>query len=114
MKPMFLLGCAGQGVQPSSIEAPVSEIELPVMEQFRLQKESGLWDFVDRIPASDKELDEYIKASQHYNLPVLTGSWTYTWVSTKTRSRQTSSARAKSMPNSITSWFGPNMRTAIM
>ncbi|MGN5480203.1 hypothetical protein ACTMU2_35640 (plasmid) [Cupriavidus basilensis] len=35
-------------------------------------------DFVDRIPASDKELDEYIKASQHYNLPVLTGSWTYT------------------------------------
>jgi len=78
MKPMFLLGCAGRGVQPSSIEAPVSEIELPVMEQFRLQKESGLWDFVDRIPASDKELDEYIKASQHYNLPVLTGSWTYT------------------------------------
>jgi hypothetical protein len=41
MKPMFLLGCAGQGVQPSSIEAPVSEIELPVMEQFRLQKEAG-------------------------------------------------------------------------
>jgi len=42
MKPMFLIGCAGRGVFPSSLENPVSEEELPVMEQFRLQKESGM------------------------------------------------------------------------
>lgn len=77
MKKMFLMGCAGRGVIPSSKENPVSENELPVMEQFRLQKESGLWDFVDRIPPDDKSLDDYVKASVKYDLPVLTGSWTY-------------------------------------
>ncbi|PZP94815.1 MAG: hypothetical protein DI587_24935 [Variovorax paradoxus] len=77
MKKMFLLGCAGRGVIPSSKQHPVSETELPVMEQFRIQKEAGLWDFVDRIPPDEASLKEYVAASEKYELPVLTGSWTY-------------------------------------
>lgn len=76
-KKMFLLGCAGRGVIPSSFQKPVTEEELPVMEQFRLQKEAGIWDFVDRIPPDDKQLADYVKASEKYDLPILTGSWTY-------------------------------------
>ncbi|AKV10042.1 hypothetical protein B723_28020 [Pseudomonas fluorescens NCIMB 11764] len=88
MKKMFLLGCAGRGVQPSSIGKPVSDRELPIMEQFRLQRESGLWDFVDRIPVGTEELDEYIKASQRYSLPVYSGSWTYTLGADEQRIRE--------------------------
>lgn len=77
MKKMFLMGCAGRGVIPSSMQKPVSDEELPVMEQFRLQKEAGLWDFVDRIPPDDESLKEYVAASEKYGIPVLTGSWTY-------------------------------------
>ena len=71
------MGCAGRGVIPSSKENPVTSVELPIMEQFRLQKEAGIWDFVDRLPPDDKQLLEYVKASERYDLPVLTGSWTY-------------------------------------
>lgn len=77
MKKMFLLACAGRGVIPSSMTAPVSDTELPISEQLRILSESGLWDFVDRIPVDDKQLDEYLAASDRYGLPVLSGSWTY-------------------------------------
>jgi hypothetical protein len=77
MKKMFLMGCAGRGVIPSSMKEPVTEKEPSIMEQFRLQKEAGIWDFVDRIPWDDKVLPEFVAASEKYNLPVLSGSWTY-------------------------------------
>lgn len=76
MKKMFLLACAGRGIQPSSPAQPVSETELPIDTQFRLVKESGLWDFFDRIPTAS-ELDDFIKASEKYEIPILSGSWTY-------------------------------------
>lgn len=77
MKKMFLMGCAGRGVMPSSAASPVSETELPIMEQARLQKEAGVWDFIDRIPADDQQLDDYLKASEKYGLPILSGCWSY-------------------------------------
>ncbi|MGQ7934190.1 sugar phosphate isomerase/epimerase family protein [Paraburkholderia sp. D1E] len=76
MKKMFPLACAGRGIQPSSMTHPVSEQELPVMEQFRLVAESGLWDFFDRIP-EESNLHEYQRAIDTYQIPVLSGSWTY-------------------------------------
>jgi hypothetical protein len=79
-KKMFKLACAGRGVQPSSMEKPVTDWlaeELPVDEQFRLLHETGLWDAMDRIPVDDDQLKQYLKASEKYNLPVLSGSWTY-------------------------------------
>jgi hypothetical protein len=76
MKKMFLLACAGRGVQSSSRNSPVKAGEQPVMEQFRLAAESGLWDFFDRIPGEDN-LDEYLAAVDKYGLPALSGSRTY-------------------------------------
>jgi len=79
-KKMFKLACAGRGIQPSSMEKPVTDWlaeELPVDEQFRLLHETGLWDGIDRIPVDDDQLKQYLKASDQYNLPVLSGSWTY-------------------------------------
>ncbi|MBI6975434.1 MULTISPECIES: TIM barrel protein [Pseudomonas] len=78
MKKMFKLGCAGLGIQASSVERPVSLVELPILEQFKLVKEAQVWDFIDRIPNNRQELDEYIKGSQLYDLPVLSGSGCYT------------------------------------
>jgi hypothetical protein len=78
MKKMFKLGCAGLGIQASSMERPVSLVELPILEQFKLVKEAQVWDFIDRIPNNRQELDEYIKGSQLYDLPVLSGSGCYT------------------------------------
>ena len=78
MKKMFKLGCAGLGIQASSKENPVSLTELPILEQFKLVKEAEVFDFIDRIPNDHQELDEYIKGSQLYNLPVLSGSGLYT------------------------------------
>lgn len=76
MKKMFLLACAGRGIQPSSKTRPVSEQELPIDTQFRLVKEAGLWDFFDRIPA-EEEVRDFMKASEKYEIPILSGSWTY-------------------------------------
>jgi hypothetical protein len=53
-------------------------VELPILEQFKLVKEAQVWDFIDRIPNNRQELDEYIKGSQLYDLPVLSGSGCYT------------------------------------
>ncbi|EOD8996019.1 TPA: hypothetical protein MJC07_27610 [Klebsiella pneumoniae] len=78
MKKMFKLGCAGLGIQDSSTRKPVTLTELPIHEQFKLVREAEVWDFIDRIPNNHQELDEYIKGSQTYNLPVLSGSGCYT------------------------------------
>lgn len=72
----ILLGCAGRGVQNSRPGNPVSLNELPVDEQFRLVVESGVFDFFDRLPLSDK-VDDYIAAVQKYSFPVLGSAWTY-------------------------------------
>lgn len=70
------LGCAGRGVQASTPESPVSQHELSVDEQFRMVVESGVFDFFDRLPLSDK-IDEYIAAVEKYDFPVWGSAWTY-------------------------------------
>jgi len=70
------LGCAGRGVQNSSPDNPVSLNELPIDTQFRMVVESGVFDFFDRLPLADK-VDDYIKAVEKYDFPVLGSAWTY-------------------------------------
>ena len=72
----FLLGCNGRGVQLSSRDNPVSLAELPVHEQFRLVKESGVFDYFDRIPLRSN-FDEYVRAIETFDLPVHSASWFY-------------------------------------
>ena len=66
----FLLGCNGRSAQHQPGRA------ISVDEQFRMVKESGLYDFFDRMPQPGQE-DEYVKAAQKYDLPMKTGLWSY-------------------------------------
>lgn len=72
----FLLGCNGRGVQQSSLGNPVSLDEISIHEQFRLVKESGVFDYFDRI-ALRSNIDEYLSAIDTYDLPVHSASWFY-------------------------------------
>ncbi len=72
----FVLGCNGRGAQPSSLAQPVQLAELPIREQFRLVKESGVFDYFDRLPLRSN-LDAYLKAMAEFSLPVHTCSWFY-------------------------------------
>lgn len=72
----FLLGCNGRGVQRSSIGQPISLQELPIQEQFRLVKATGVFDYFDRIPLRGN-IDEYVKAIETTQLPVHSASWFY-------------------------------------
>ncbi|WP_315923282.1 hypothetical protein [Mesorhizobium sp. SP-1A] len=49
----------------------------PIDDQFRMVKESGVFDYFDRLPQPGLE-KEYISAAQKHDLPILTGLWTYT------------------------------------
>ena len=74
--PDFLLGCNGRGAQASSIAHPVSLHEASIDEQFRMVKESGVFDYFDRLPLRS-QLDQYLAAMARHDLPVHTGSWFY-------------------------------------
>ncbi|HWT20475.1 MAG TPA: xylose isomerase [Variovorax sp.] len=70
------IGCNGRGAQASSMKVPVSLVEAPVEEQFRLVHDSGLFDSFDRLPMPG-QLDTFIRCIERYGLPVKTASWFY-------------------------------------
>ncbi len=76
MTSTFRIGCNGRGAQQSSLRNPVALEEASIDEQFRLVKEAGVFDYFDRLPSAEN-LDEYRKAMDKYDLPVLTASWFY-------------------------------------
>ena len=76
MTSTFRIGCNGRGAQQSSLQRPVALEEASIDEQFRLVKEAGVFDYFDRLPSAEN-LDEYRKAIDKYDLPVLTASWFY-------------------------------------
>lgn len=77
MKKMFPLGCAGLGIQKSSRTQPVSLNEPTIIEQFEILKEAEIWDFLDRIPLENAQIDSYIKGSQKTNIPIYSGCGLY-------------------------------------
>jgi len=76
MTPAFYIGCNGRGAQASSRTRPVSLEEPSIDEQFRLVKESGAFDYFDRLPLHSN-FDEYRRAITKYDLPVRSASWFY-------------------------------------
>jgi len=66
----LLLGCNGRGAQHAPGSPP------SIDEQFRMVKDSGVFDFFDRLPQPGHEA-EYLRASEKHGLPMLTGLWTY-------------------------------------
>jgi hypothetical protein len=75
-KPDFYIGCNGRGAQSSSLAKPVSLDEAPIDEQFQLVKDTGVFDYFDRLPLRSN-IDEYRRAIAKYDLPVRTASWFY-------------------------------------
>lgn len=67
----FYLGCNGRGAQHQPGNPP------SIDDQFRMVKESGVFDYFDRMPQPGEE-EEYVKASEKHGVPMLTGLWTYT------------------------------------
>jgi sugar phosphate isomerase/epimerase len=68
MSKEFLLGCHWRGVfhhESASVEA-----------QFRLIKDSGVFDYLDRLPLPDV-IDEYLRCSEKYEVPIYTGTYQY-------------------------------------
>jgi hypothetical protein len=76
MADQILIGCNGRGAQASSIQHPVSNQEAPIDEQMRLVKETGAFDFFDRLPMAEN-FEDYERAKIKYDLPVMTASWYY-------------------------------------
>ena len=64
----LLIGCNGRGAMHTT--------EPPVEEQFRLVRDTGAFDYFDRLPLPD-QVDEYIRCSQKYRLPIHTVTWYY-------------------------------------
>ncbi|WBU64309.1 xylose isomerase [Paracoccus aerodenitrificans] len=64
----FSLGCNGRGLMHTQ--------ELPLEDQFRMLRDSGVFDHFDRIPQPGLER-EYVEASNKYGVPLTTGLWTY-------------------------------------
>jgi hypothetical protein len=45
--------------------------------RFRMVKESGVYDYYDKTPESLEQADEYLAASEKYDLPIRAGGWFY-------------------------------------
>lgn len=65
----FSIGCNGRGVQHAQA--------VSVDEQFRMVKESGVFDHFDRMPQPGQERD-YLRAAERHGIPIRTGLWSYT------------------------------------
>lgn len=64
----FQLGCQWRGVLHTK---PVS-----VEDQFRMIRDANVFDYLDRLPPPEL-LDEYLRCSAKYNVPLKTGTWYY-------------------------------------
>jgi hypothetical protein len=67
-KKQLLIGCNGRGAMHTA--------EPSIEEQFRLVRESEAFDYFDRLPQPD-QVDEYIRCSQKFQLPIHTVTWYY-------------------------------------
>ena len=50
---------------------------LSLDEKFRWVKNSGVYDYYDKTPATLAEEDDYLAVSEKYQLPILAGGWFY-------------------------------------
>jgi hypothetical protein len=65
----FSIGCNGRGIRHVD---PV-----PLEEQFRMLRDSGVFDHFDRMPQPGEEA-EYLRLAHKYGMPIRTGLWSYT------------------------------------
>jgi hypothetical protein len=70
------IGVHGRGVRRSSLSNPISPVELPVDEQFRLVKESGVFDYFQKL-STPENVRDYVRAIEKYEIPSETPTWYY-------------------------------------
>lgn len=73
MAKALLLGITEKGVCHSE-----GETEFDLETKFRMVRESGAYDYLDKTPESLDVVDDYIRFSEKYDLPVRAGGWFYT------------------------------------
>jgi hypothetical protein len=65
------------GIQTNGIKHTHADPMPDIDTRFRMVKEAGVFDYVDKTPAPE-EIDEFIAAREKYDLPVRGGGWFYT------------------------------------
>ncbi|MBT5108913.1 MAG: hypothetical protein HOM25_09540 [Rhodospirillaceae bacterium] len=65
------------GITEKGVCHTKGEDEFDLDSKFRMVKESGVYDYIDKTPDADR-VDDYIACSQKYDLPIRAGGWFYT------------------------------------
>ena len=65
------------GIQTNGIKHTHADPMPDIDTRFRMVRESGVFDYVDKTPAPE-EVDQFLKARAKYGLPVRAGGWFYT------------------------------------
>jgi hypothetical protein len=65
------------GIQTNGIRHTHADGMPDIDTRFRMVREAGVFDYVDKTPAPD-EIEQFLKASAKYGLPVRAGGWFYT------------------------------------
>ncbi len=64
------------GITGSSVIHASTGSQPPLEEQFRMVKESGVYDYFDKTPPAEEE-NEYLRCSEKFELPIRSGGWFY-------------------------------------
>jgi hypothetical protein len=65
------------GIQTNGIRHTHADGMPDIDTRFRMVREAGVFDYVDKTPAPE-EVEQFLKASAKYGLPVRAGGWFYT------------------------------------
>ena len=65
------------GITEAGVMHTDAEPELDLDTKFRMVKESGAYDYLDKTPPADR-VDDYLACSEKHDLPILAGGWFYT------------------------------------
>jgi hypothetical protein len=65
------------GIQTNGIKHRHADPMPDIDTRFRMVREAQVFDYVDKTPAPD-EVEQFLKASARYGLPVRSGGWFYT------------------------------------
>jgi len=65
------------GITQSGIKHAAGDPDPDLETQFKMVKESGVYDYLDKTPA-ESDVEEYLRCSDKYDVPVCAGGWFYT------------------------------------
>ena len=65
------------GIQTNGIKHAHSDAMPDIDTRFRMVRDAGIFDYVDKTPDPD-QIDDFLKAREKYDLPVRAGGWFYT------------------------------------